>query len=509
MDLVSNLVTGFSVAFSPINLVFVTVGVVAGTLIGALPGIGPVAGITILLPMVYGMEAVTAMILMAGVYNGAMYGGTITAVLLGVPGEAATITTCLDGYEMAKKGRAGPALTISAIGSFVAGTFSVVMLMLAAPPIARAALRFGPPEFFALMLLGLTGCAGLVGDNKVKGYFVAILGLMLSLVGYDMITGSPRFTFGVMELADGINFLTIAVGMFGLGEVMSSVEAVDVRKVIKTSLREMMVTKQDLKESAGPIGRGTVIGFLAGVLPGAGGVVAALMSYATEQRLSKHPERFGTGEIAAVAGPGSADNGSTGGAMIPTLTLGIPGSATTAVMLGALSLFNIQAGPFLFQQNVEFVWGLIASMYIANVMLLALNILFVPTFVYILRTPMALLAPIIVIFCLVGVYSVSSSMLDLWMLWCFGILGYLMGKLNYPAAPMILAFVLGHQLESSLRQSLMISQGNPSIFFTRPISGTLMVLVMLIMFWPLLRILIFKFRRLWGDVQSPKSKSLD
>ena len=485
MDLFDNLATGFSIAFSLTNLLVVTIGVVAGTLIGALPGIGPVAGIAMLLPLVYGFEPVTAMILMTGLYCGTAFGGSITAILVGVPGEASTIVTCLDGHEMAKQGRAGPALTISAIGSFAAGTISVVLLMIAAPPIANAALRIGPPETFALMLLGMTAVAGLVGEAKLKGYMMAFLGLLISLVGLDLITGDQRFTFGVLELADGIKFLPIAVGLFGIAEALCSLERILAQSVIRTRLREMVITRQDLRESAPAIGRGTVIGFIVGVLPGAGGTVASMLSYAAEKRFSKHPERIGKGDIAAVAGPNSADNAATGGAMIPMLTLGIPGSATTAVMLGALAMFNIQPGPFLFARDPDFVWGLIASMYIANVVLLALNILFVPAFVLALRMPMAALQPLIVLFCVVGVYSAGSSMLDLWVMFAAGLLGYAMKKLGYPPAPLVLALVLGNGLEVALRQSLMMSQGYPWIFFERPISGTLMALVGLILLWPL------------------------
>jgi putative tricarboxylic transport membrane protein len=487
LDLLANLATGFSVAFTPTNLVFVTIGVVAGTLVGALPGIGPVAGIAMLLPLAYGMPPVTAMILMAGVYYGTMFGGSITSVLVGVPGEASNIPTCIDGYEMAKQGRAGQALTISALASFVAGTFSVVLLTLAAPPIARWALSFGPPEYFALMLLGLTCVSGLMGDNKLKGYMMAFLGLMLSLIGYDMITGAQRFTFGLLELADGIKFLPVAVGMFGLAEVLMTLERMGTYRVIGTRLRDMVVSWQDIKDSTPATLRGSVIGFVVGVLPGAGGAVASLLSYVTERRFTKHPERFGKGDIAAVAGPGAADNGSTGGSMIPMLTLGIPGSATTAVMMGALTLFNIQPGPFLFAKNPEFVWGLIASMYIGNGMLLVLNILFVPLFVSALRIPFTILAPLIILFAIIGVYSVSASMLDLWVLLFFGGLGYLFKKLDYPAAPLVLAFVLGNGLETALRQSMMISRGDMSIFFTRPISGTLIALVALVIVWPFVR----------------------
>ena len=496
MDLLANLSTGFGIAFTPINLLFMTIGVTAGTIIGALPGVGPVAGIAILLPLVYGADPVTAMIMMAGIYCGTMYGGTITSVLVGVPGEASTIMTCLDGYEMAKKGRAGPALTISAIGSFFAGTVSVVLLMLAAPPIAKAALSFGPPEYFALMLLGMTAVAGLVGEHKMKGYIVAFFGLMISLIGMDIITGYQRFTFGLLGLADGIKFLPVAVGLFGVAEIFATLEETETGRIIKTTLKEMLITKQDLKDSAAPIGRATIIGFIVGVLPGAGGAVASMLSYATENKLSKHPERFGTREIAAVAGPNAADNASTGGSMIPMLTLGIPGSATTAVMLGALALFNIQPGPLLFVKDHDLVWGLIASMYLANVVLLLMNILFVPVFVSALRIPFAILQPLILVFCFVGVYSTSSSMLDMWVMLVFGVIGYVMKKHDYPPAPLVLALVLGNGLEMSLRQSLMISQGNPGILFARPISGTIMVAVLLVVGWPLIR-------RLW--VRRPRA----
>ncbi len=464
-----------------------TIGVTAGTLIGALPGIGPVAGIAILLPLVYGADPVTAMIMMAGIYCGTMYGGTITSVLVGVPGEAATVTTCLDGHAMAKNGRAGAALAISALGSFVAGTVSVVLLMLAAPPIARTALAFGPPEYFALMLLGMTAIAGLVGENRMKGYLMAFFGLMLSLIGMDILTGYPRFTLGVLGLADGFGFLPVAVGLFGVAEVLVALESSRPLRVIGTTLREMVLTRDDVKASAAPIGRATVLGFVVGVLPGAGAAVASMLSYALENRLSKHPERFGSGEIAAVAGPNAADNASTGGAMIPMLTLGIPGSATTAMMLGALAVFNIQPGPLLFVGNHDLVWGLIASMYLANAVLLVLNVLFVPVFVSALRIPFALLQPLILVFCIVGVYSVRASMLDLWVMLAFGVVGWVMKKQDYPPAPLVLAFVLGNGLEMSLRQTLMMSQGSLGILFTRPIAATIMVLVALVLLSPLLR----------------------
>jgi putative tricarboxylic transport membrane protein len=494
MEFLSHLSMGFSIAFSPVNMLFVTLGVVAGTLIGALPGIGPVAGIAILIPLTFGMNPITAMILMCGIYYGCMYGGTITSVLMNVPGESSTIMTCLDGYAMARKGRAGPALTIAAIGSFVAGTFSVVMLTVLAPPIAEAALSFGPPEYFALMLLGLTCVSGLTGESRSKGYGMAFIGLALATVGLDPMTGDPRFNFGNLELMDGVGFLPIAVGLFGIGTVLGMIDNTMQVEIMKTTLREMIITRKDLRDSTMPIVRGTLIGFVVGVLPGAGATIASFLSYAAEKRVSKTPELFGTGLIEGVAAPEAANNASTGGAMIPLLTLGIPGSSTTAVMLGALTLFNIQPGPLLFTKNPDFVWGLIASMYIGNVMLLVLNTAFVPAFVSVLRVPYTVLAPLIAIFCVVGVYSVNYSVLDLWIMLSFGLIGYLAGKLDYPLAPLVLGLVLGKPLEEALRQSLKMSQSDATTFFTRPVSGVIMAMVIAVMLWPLLRRLFARRR---------------
>lgn len=491
MEFIEHLGMGFSIAFSPINLLFVTLGVVMGTLIGALPGIGPVAGIAILLPLVFGMNPISAMILMAGIYSGCMYGGTITSVLMNVPGESSTIMTCLDGYAMARSGRAGPALTISAIGSFIAGTFSVVLLTVLAPPIAAAALSFGPPEYFALMLLGLTAVSGLTGSSTAKAYAMGCIGLALAMVGLDPMNADPRFTFGNLELMDGVGFLPIAVGLFGIGTVFGMIDQTLHMEIMKTTLREMIITKKDLTDSAMPIVRGTIIGFVIGVLPGAGATIASFLAYATEKRLSKTPELFGTGMIAGVAAPEAANNASTGGSMIPLLTLGIPGSGVTAVMLGALTLFSLQPGPLLFTKNPDFVWGLIASMYIGNVMLLILNTAFVPAFVSVLRVPYTVLAPLIAIFCLVGVYSVNYSVLDLWVMLAFGLIGYIANKLEYPLAPLVLALVLGGPLENALRQSLKMSQTDPSIFFVRPISAVIMVMAIAIFLWPLLKRFIF------------------
>jgi len=486
MDFVTNLGMGFAIALSPINLLFVTVGVIVGTLIGALPGIGPVSGLSILIPLAFGMNPISAMILMCGIYYGCMYGGTITSVLMNVPGESSSIMTCLDGHAMARQGRAGPALTIAAIASFIAGTFSVVMLTVLAPPIAEAALSFGPPEYFALTLLGLSAISGLTGKSRAKGYAMALLGLGLAMVGIDPIDGAQRFTFGNLELMDGLGFLPVAVGMFGLGAVLAMVEQPVELEIMKTSLREMLITAKDLKDSAMPIARGSIIGFLIGVLPGAGATIATFLAYAAEKRISKTPELFGTGMIAGVASPEAANNSSTGGAMIPLLTLGIPGSGTTAVLLGMLTLFSLQPGPLLFTKNPDFVWGLIASMYIGNVMLLVLNIAFVPAFVAVLRVPYKVLAALIAVFCLVGVYSVNYSVQDLWIMLAFGAIGYITLKMDYPQAPLLLALVLGGFMEVSMRQSLKMSHADISIFFTRPIAAVIMISVIVILLWPLL-----------------------
>lgn len=487
MDTLSALMSGFSTALSPINLLFVTIGVTLGTLIGALPGIGPVAGISILIPLAFGMEPTTAMILMCGIYYGCMYGGTITSVLMNVPGESSTIMTCLDGNAMARQGRAGPALTIAAVGSFVAGTFSVVMLTMLAPPIAEAALSFGPPEYFALMMLGLSAISVLTGDSPSKGYTMAFLGLALGMVGLDPMDGTQRFTYGSLQLMDGVSFLPVAVGLFGLGAVLAMVEQSTEPTVMNTTLREMVITRQDLKDSTMPIARGSVIGFLIGVLPGAGATISTFLAYAVEKRVSKTPERFGTGIIEGVAAPEAANNASTGGSMIPLLTLGIPGSGTTAVLLGVLLLFNLQPGPLLFLQNGDFVWALIASMYIGNVMLLILNIAFVPVFVTVLRVPYKVLAASIAIFCLVGVYSANYSVLDLWMMLGFGAMGYFTSRLGFPPAPLVLALVLGGMMEESLRQSIKMSRGDPAILVTRPISAVILLIAVGVVFIPLFR----------------------
>ena len=404
MDFLANLTLGFSVALTPFNLLMATCGVIVGIVIGALPGVGPASGVALLLPLTFGMNPTSGIIMLAALYAGTMYGGTITAVLINTPGEAASVVTCIDGHQMALQGRAGPALGIAAIGSFIAGTFGVVLLMLVSPALAKWSLSFGPPETFALMLLGLTTVTLLTGDNAIKAYISMVFGLMLATVGFDIISGDARFAFGIPEMMDGIDFLPVAIGLFGLGEVLVGAEAAKGGTVVagRFALRDVLPSARDWARSRWAIARGTVLGFFVGVLPGAGPTIATFLSYAVEKRVTKHPQEFGKGAIEGVAGPESANNAAATGAMVPMLTLGIPGSATTAIMLGGLMMWGLRPGPLLFEKNPDFVWGLIATQYIANVMLLILSTAFIPLFVRALRVPYGILMPIIILFCITG-----------------------------------------------------------------------------------------------------------
>ncbi len=481
MEALNGLLDGFAVALTPQNLVWVFIGVLAGTLVGVLPGLGPPATIAILLPLTVNLPPATGLIMMAGIYYGAKYGGSTTSILLNIPGESASVVTCLDGYEMAKQGRAGAALGMAAIASFVAGTVGVIGLSFLAPVVARWALGFGPPEFFALMLLGLTSVVFLAGNSVIKGFLSAATGLLLATVGVDIISGGSRFTFGQVELLDGIEFIALSIGVFALGEVMVNVEQRAGAELFQVprKLRELLPTAQDIKDSRFALVQGSVIGFLLGVLPGAGSTVASFISYTIEKRFSKHPERFGKGAVEGVAAPEGANNSETGGAMIPLLTLGIPGSGTTAIMLGALILYGLQPGPLLFTDHPEVVWPIIASMYIGNVALLVLNLPLVPVFASILRLPYYVLYPAIVVVSIVGVYSVENSMFHVWQLLAFGLLGYVMRKVDMPAPPLVLAFVLGPLAERALRQSMVMSQNSLSIFWTRPVTIVLLASVAL------------------------------
>jgi putative tricarboxylic transport membrane protein len=480
--------SGFSIALAPTNLFWCFVGVFLGTVVGVLPGLGPPATIALLLPLTFKMDPTTAIIMMAGIYYGAKYGGSTTSILLNVPGESASVVTCLDGYQLARKGRAGAALGIAAISSFVAGSVGVLGLMLVAPPIAKFALRFGPPEYFALMVLGLTMVVFLTGRSIVRGMIAALFGLWLAGVGTDLFTAESRFTFGYMELLDGIDFIVVSIGLFAIGEVLVNMESqsgVQIFKVPK-GLRNLLPTLQDLKDSRFAFLNGSVVGFLIGVLPGAGSTIASFLSYGLEKAFSRRPEQFGTGVIEGVAAPEGANNSETGGALVPLLTLGIPGSATTAILLAALFLWGFKPGPLLIQEHPSLFWGLVASMYIGNVMLLVLNLPLVPVFAQILKLPYYVLYPIIFGISIVGVYTVSNSLFDVWMLGFFGLLGYLMRKLDFPAAPLVLGMVLGERLELALRQSLMLSQGDLSILVARPLSAVMLLFAAVLLFMPLL-----------------------
>ena len=496
MDFVANLSLGFSVALTPFNLLMAAFGVTIGVLIGALPGVGPASGVALLLPLTFGMNPTSGIIMLAALYAGSMYGGTITSVLINTPGESASVVTCLDGHQMALQGRAGPALGIAAIGSFIAGTFGVVLLMLVSPLLARWALSFGPPETFALMLLGLTTVTLLTGENPIKGYISMVAGLMLAMVGFDIISGQPRYAFGIAEMMDGMDFLPVAIGLFGLGEVLAGAESAKDSPAVhgRYGLRDVMPTATDWARSRWAIARGTVLGFFVGVLPGAGPTIATFLSYGLEKKVSRHPQEFGRGAIEGVAGPESANNAAATGAMVPMLTLGIPGSATTAIMLGGLMMWGLRPGPLLFEKNPEFVWGLIASQYIANVMLLVLCTAFIPLFVRALRVPYTILMPLIIVFCITGAYSLKNSVWDVGTMLVFGVLGYAMKKLGYSPAALTLALILGPLAERALRQSLIISDSGLAILFMRPIAAVLTVAALLAIAVPLARYLVASLR---------------
>jgi putative tricarboxylic transport membrane protein len=481
----NDLLLGFSIALTPTNLLFAFFGVLLGTLIGALPGIGPSAGVAVLLPVTFGMQPVTAMIMLAGIYYGAMYGGTITSVLINTPGESSSVMTTLDGFQMALKGRAGAALGMAAIGSFIAGTASVMLLMIAAPPLAEMAVSFGPPEYFALMVLGLTTLASLTSGSMLKGMLMAVAGLLLGTVGIDLMLGAPRYTFDNVNLLDGVDFLPVAVGLFALGELLFNLYRPVRAEPIKAKLSGLLPTRQDWRDSWGAVLRGTFIGFFVGVLPGAGATISSFLAYAAEKRMSKHPERFGTGVIEGVAAPESANNAASTGALVPLMALGIPGSGTTAVMLGALTMYGMQPGPLLVSTHPEVFWGLVASMYVGNVMLLILNLPLAPAFASVLRVPYSVLIPIIIGIALFGVYSVDNSLFHVGITVFFGAVGFAMRLYGYPPAPLVLALVLGPMLEKALRQSLQMSLGSAEIFVTRPVSATILAFALLAVLFPL------------------------
>jgi putative tricarboxylic transport membrane protein len=467
----TDILYGFQVATTPANLFFCFLGVFLGTLMGVLPGIGPAGAMAILLPISLQITPVGSIIMLAGIYYGSMYGGSTTSILVSIPGEPASVMTCVDGYQMALKGKAGPALGIAAIGSFIAGTFSVVALMFLATPLATVALKFGPPEFFSLVLMGLTLATYLSSKSPDKALMSALLGLLLSWVGIDLVNGTSRFTFGLLELSDGVGVIPLVMGLFGISEVLLELEKTDAAVLTKTKITNLLPNREEWRQSVGPIARGSVLGFFLGILPGGGGIIANFMSYIMEKRLSKHPERFGTGEIAGVAGPEAANNAAAGGALIPLLSLGIPMNATVALLFAALMIHGVRPGPMLIAENPEVFWGIVASMYIGNVMLIILNLPLIGIWVKVLKIPYKIIFPMIVLFCLIGVYAINLSTMDLSLMLGFGVLGYLMRKFGFDPAPLCLAFILGPLLEVAMRQSLLLSQGNFAVFFTRPLSA--------------------------------------
>jgi putative tricarboxylic transport membrane protein len=484
-----NLFLGISVAFSPINLLWCFVGVLLGTVVGILPGLGSPATVAMLLPLTTGMDPNAALIMMTGIFYGAKYGGSTTSILLNLPGEPSSVVTCIEGYQMARQGRAGPALGIAAIASFVAGTVGVVGLMLVAPPLSQFALRFGPPEYFALMMIGLTLVVFLSESSLIRGLLSCVLGLLLSIVGADVFTSESRFTFGQVELLDGIDLIVASVGIFAIGEILVNIEqgvSTTLLKVPK-GLKNLLPSLQDLKDSRFAFLNGSVVGFLAGTIPGGGATIASFLSYGIEKAVSPRRDKFGTGVVEGVAAPEAANNSETGGALVPLLTLGIPSSNTTAILLAGLTIWGLRPGPLLIQENPGLFWGLVASMYVGNVMLLILNLPLVPLFAQIMRLPMYIMYPLIAGISMVGVYSVANSVFDLWMLMGFGLLGYGMRKLDFPAAPLILGMVLGRRLELAFRQSLMMSQGNVTIFFTRWLSALMIATALLLLLVPVLK----------------------
>ncbi|MEI9476206.1 MAG: tripartite tricarboxylate transporter permease [Deltaproteobacteria bacterium] len=485
MENLTNLMFGFSVALEPTNLFYCFIGVLVGTLVGVLPGLGPSATIALLLPVTFNIKPVSALIMLCGIMYGSQYGGSTTAILLNIPGEASSIATCLDGYQMARKGRAGAALGISAFGSFIAGTLTLFGLIIFAPALANFGLRFGPPEFFSLMLLGLSIVTYLARGSMIKALMMAALGLMLGCVGMDLIVGKPRFTFRLLNLADGIGIVPMTMGLFGVAEVLENVGDITSRSFLSKKVKGILPSKQDWKRSIGPIGRGAFLGFFMGIIPGTGATIPTFISYVVEKRISKHPERFGTGEIEGVAGPESCNNAAASGNFIPTLSLGIPASPSTAILLGALMIYGLQPGPLLIKTRPELFWGLVASMYLGNGLLLVLNLPLIPVWVRILRVPYTYLFAVILLTCLIGAYSLNNNIFDLWIIIIFGVVGYLLKLFGNELAPLVLAFILGPTVEVSLRRSLIMSDGSLTIFLTRPISAIFLLITLVVLLLPL------------------------
>jgi len=476
VSLLEILGVGLTISLHPANLVYAFVGAVLGTLVGVLPGLGPAAAMALLLPASFGLSPVGSVIMLAGIYYGTQYGGSTTSILVNIPGEASSIVTTLDGYQMARQGAAGPALAISAISSFVAGTLGTVGLMLLAPPLAGFALSFGPPEYVALILLGFVMLTFMAQGSMLRAFMMTAAGLILSTVGLDEISGLARFTFGISELLDGVNLVPVVMGLFGVSEVLVNLEeGLRRREVFSQRIGRVLPSAHDLRRSTRPIMRGTVLGFLLGVLPGGGAILSSFVSYAVEKRLSKTPERFGTGMIEGVAGPEAANNAGATGAFVPLLTLGLPTNAVVAILLGALMIHGVEPGPLVMQNRPDIFWGVIFSMYVGNVMLLVLNLPLIGLWVRLLRVPYPVLFPMILLFCVIGSYSIANSTGNVFIMIAMGVVGYWMRKTGYEAAPLVVALVLGAPFENALRQSLILSEGSALVFFTRPIALVLML----------------------------------
>jgi putative tricarboxylic transport membrane protein len=484
MDLINNLSIGFGVAFTPINLLYALAGCVLGTLIGVLPGIGPIATIAMLLPATYALPPVSALIMLAGIYYGAQYGGSTTAILVNLPGESSSVVTCIDGYKMARKGRAGPALAAAGLGSFFAGCVGTLILAAFAPPLTELAFKFGPAEYFALMVLGLIGAVVLASGSLLKAIGMIVLGLLLGLIGTDVNSGVARFSFDIPELTDGIGFVVIAMGVFGYGEIINNLShAAHEREVFTAKVSGLMPSRQDFKDLAPAVLRGTALGSALGILPGGGALLSAFAAYTVEKKIKGRPGQvpFGQGNIRGVAAPEAANNAGSQTSFIPLLTLGIPPNAVMALMVGAMTIHNIQPGPQVMTSNPELFWGLIASMWIGNAMLVILNLPLIGIWIKLLTIPYRLLFPAIVLFCAIGVYSTNNNTWDIWMVAAFGVIGYIFIKLGTEPAPLLLGFILGPMMEENLRRTLLLSRGDWSVFLTRPLSAGLLAVAILLL----------------------------
>jgi TctA family transporter len=480
VELFTHLATGFGVALTPINLLYALIGTLLGTLIGVLPGIGPVATIAMLLPTTYALPPVSALIMLAGIFYGAQYGGSTTAILVNMPGEASSVVTCLDGYQMAIKGQAGAALTVAALGSFFAGTCATILVAAVSLPLSALALKFGPAEYFSLMVLGLIGAVVLAHGSLLKAIAMIIMGLLLGIVGTDVNSGVARFDFGIPELSDGIGVVVVAMGLFGFAEIIINLESTETRKLITTKLRGMWLSKAQFKLAAPAVLRGTALGSVLGVLPGGGAMLSSFASYSVEKKLAKDPSQFGKGAIQGVAGPESANNAGAQTSFIPLLTLGIPENAVMAMMVGAMMIHNIQPGPQVMTSNPELFWGLIASMWVGNLMLVVLNLPLIGIWIKLLTVPYRMLYPAILLFCAIGVYTVNNTSFDVMQTAFFGFIGVVFAKLECEPAPLLLGFVLGPMMEENLRRALLLSRGDPTVFATRPISAGLLAAAILL-----------------------------